>query len=307
MILAEVVRSGFVESRHHGSVVLLDATGATTASAGEVTGPIFPRSANKPLQTVGMLRAGLIPADPADLALISGSHYGEPFHVRRVHPILRSAGLDAAALKCPADLPLSVPERNALLRAGGGPAPVLMNCSGKHAGMLATCMANGWSLSDYLDAKHPLQVALAGAVADLAGEPIAATGVDGCGAPVLAISLTALARAFLRLVDAAPGTPERLVADEMRAHPELVAGTGADDTRLMQSVAGLVAKGGAEGVVAVAVPGIGAVAIKIGDGAMRARIPVLVSALEKLGVPAPRMIEPVLGAGEPVGEVRPAW
>jgi L-asparaginase II len=307
MILAEVVRSGFVESRHHGSVVVLDASGGMTTSAGDVTGPTFPRSANKPLQTVGMLRAGLLPADPADLALISGSHYGEPFHIRWVRAILRSAGLEAAALKCPADLPLSVPERHALLRAGGEPAPILMNCSGKHAGMLATCVANGWSVSDYLDAKHPLQVALAAAVADLAGEPVAATGVDGCGAPVFAISLTALARAFLRLVDAAPGAPERLVADQMRAHPELVAGTGADDTRLMRAVPGLLAKGGAEGVVAVAVPGTGAVAIKIADGAMRARIPVLLSALGKLNVHVPEMTQPVLGGGEPVGEVRAAW
>jgi L-asparaginase II len=307
MILAEVVRSGFVESRHHGSVVVLGASGTTTESAGDVTGPIFPRSSNKPLQTVGMLRAGLRPADPADLALISGSHHGEPFHIRRVREILRSAGLEADALRCPADVPLSVPERNALLRAGGEPAPILMNCSGKHAGMLATCVANGWSLGDYLDVKHPLQVALAAAVADLAGEPIAATGVDGCGAPVFAYSLTALARAFLRLVDATPGTPERLVADEMRSHPDLVAGTGADDTRLMQAVPGLLAKGGAEGVGAVAVPGVGAVALKIADGAHRARTPVLLSGLGKLGVRVPAMTEPVLGGGEPVGEVRPVW
>lgn len=307
MILAEVVRSGFVESRHHGSLVVLDASGTTMASAGDVTGPIFPRSANKPLQTVGMLRAGLRPADPADLALISGSHNGEPFHVRRVHAILRSAGLEAEALRCPADLPLSVAERTAVLRAGGEPAPILMNCSGKHAGMLATCVVNGWSLGDYLDAKHPLQVALAAAVADLAAEPIAATGVDGCGAPVFAYSLTALARAFLRLVDAAAGTPERHVADAMRWHPELVAGTGADDTRLMQGVPGLLAKGGAEGVAVVGVPGVGAVALKISDGAMRARTPVLLSALRKLGVPAPVLTEPVLGGGQPVGEVRSVW
>jgi L-asparaginase II len=307
MILAEVLRSGFVESRHHGSVVVLDASGTTTKSAGDVTGPIFPRSSSKPLQTVGMLRAGLRPADPADLAVISGSHYGEPFHVRRVHSILRSAGLEADALRCPADLPLSSSERNALLRAGGEPTPILMNCSGKHAGMLATCVANGWSLGDYLDVKHPLQVALAAAVADLAGEPIAATGVDGCGAPVFAYSLTALARAFLRLVDAPPGTPERLVADEMRSHPDLVAGTGADDTRLMDDVPALLAKGGAEGVGAVAVPGVGAVALKIADGGQRARTPVLLSGLRKLGVPVPAMTVPVLGGGELVGEVRPVW
>ena len=307
MILAEVVRSGFVESRHHGSVVVLDARGGVRATAGDVTGPVFPRSSNKPLQAVGMLRAGLEPAGPADLALISGSHYGEPFHIRRVREILRAAGLGPDELRCPPDLPLSASERNALLRAGGDAEPILMNCSGKHAGMLATCVANGWQLDTYLDAKHPLQVAIAATVADLTGEPIAATGVDGCGAPVFAFSLTALARAFQRLVEADPGTPERRVADGMRAHPELVAGTGAHDTVLMGGMPGLIAKGGAEGVVAVAIPGTGAVAIKIEDGAMRARMPVLRSALRRLDIPAPAMEELVLGGGEPVGEVRAAW
>jgi L-asparaginase II len=303
MIVAEVVRSGFVESVHHGSVVVEPGV----ASVGNVTGAMFPRSSNKPLQTVGMLRAGLEVADGAHLALISGSHFGEPVHVRMVREILTGAGLDVAALRCPAALPLSERERDAWLRTGGGPEPVLMNCSGKHAGMLATCLANGWPVDSYLDPKHPLQVALADAVADLAGEPIAATGVDGCGAPVFAFSLTGLARAFQRLVDAPPGTPERRVADEMRAHPVLVAGAGADDTVLMRAVPGLLAKGGAEGVVAVAVPGAGAVALKIEDGAMRARTPVLLSALRKLGVDVPQMAELVLGGGEPVGVVRSVW
>ncbi|WP_433722603.1 asparaginase [Actinoplanes sp. CA-051413] len=311
MILAEVVRSGFVESVHHGSVVVLDADGATIAAAGDVTNPFFPRSSNKPLQTVGMLRAGLRTADPADLALISGSHFGESFHVARVRQILATAGLDESALRCPPSLPLSEDERDIVLRDGGGASPVLMNCSGKHAGMLATCVVNGWSLADYRDAKHPLQVALAAAVSDLAGEPIAATGIDGCGAPVFAVSLTALARGFQRLVDAPPTSFERLVADTMRADPELVAGTGQDDTRLMHGVPGLLAKGGAEGVVAVAVEGLGAVAIKVADGAMRARMPVLVSALRRLGVSAPVLDEletvPVLGGGVKVGEVRSAW
>jgi L-asparaginase II len=302
VIVAEVVRSGFVESVHHGSVII-----PGVAGVGDVTGPMFPRSSNKPMQTVGMLRAGLTVADSAHLSLISGSHWGEPFHVRMVTEILAGAGLTTDALRCPADLPLSVPERDAWLRSGGGPERVLMNCSGKHAGMLATCVANGWPTEDYLDLEHPLQVALAEAVSDLAGEPIAATGVDGCGAPVLAFSLTGLARAFQRMVDAEPGTPERRVADEMRARPELVAGTGADDTVLMGAVPGLLAKGGAEGVVAVALPGVGSVAIKIEDGGMRARTPVLLSALAKLGVTAPVMKETLLGGGVPVGEVRSVW
>ncbi len=251
------------------------------------------------------MRAGLVPRDDADLALISGSHFGEPFHVRRVREILEAAGLGEDALRCPASLPLAEDARDDWLRAGGGPERVLMNCSGKHAGMLATCVVNDWPLETYRDPGHPLQVAVAEAVADLAGERIAATGVDGCGAPVLALSLTGLARAFERLVLAEPGSHERRVADEMRAHPELVAGTGADDTVLMAAVPGLLAKGGAEGVVAVAVPGRGAIAIKIDDGGMRARTPVLLDELRRLGVDVPVIGEPVLGGGEPVGEIRP--
>ncbi|GLY96917.1 asparaginase [Actinoplanes sp. NBRC 103695] len=303
MILAEVVRSGFVESVHHGSVVVTP----DVAAAGDVTGPMFPRSSNKPLQTVGMLRAGLTVPDGAALALISGSHWGEPVHVRMVQEILRSAGLELGALRCPASLPLAEPDRNAWLRSGGGPERVLMNCSGKHAGMLATCVANGWPTDTYLDPKHPLQVALAETVAALAGEPIAMTGVDGCGAPLFGFSLTGLARSFSALVDAAPGSPERQVADEMRAHPELVAGTGADDTVLMRAVPGLLTKVGAEGVVAAAMPGAGAVALKISDGSSRARTPVLLSGLRRLGVDAPHLTELILGGGEPVGEVRSTW
>jgi L-asparaginase II len=311
VVLAEVVRSGFLEGVHRGSVIVLDPHGAPLAAAGDVTGPIFPRSSSKPLQAVGMLRAGLRPPTSADLALICGSHLGETFHTDAVRAQLASAGLDVSALRCPADLPLDPAARTALLRAGGGPSPVTMNCSGKHAGMLLTCVANGWPLDTYLDADHPLQVALTATVADLAGEEIAATGVDGCGAPVLAFSLTALAASFLRLVDAAPGTAERTVADAMRAHPLMVAGTGAEDSVLMAGVPGLISKVGAEGVMVVAVPGAGAVAVKIDDGAARARTPVVMSGLARLGVDAPvlgALAEvPLLGGGVPVGAVRATW
>ncbi|MFC8615870.1 asparaginase [Micromonospora purpureochromogenes] len=309
--LVEVVRSGFVEGVHRGSVVVLDAGGAPVAGAGDVTSPIFPRSASKPMQAIGMLRAGLPLTDPADVALVSASHAGEEFHLARVEALLARAGLDGSALHCPPDLPVGEAAREAVLRAGGGPTRVQMNCSGKHSGMLLTCVAAGWPLDGYWRPEHPLQQRLTATIEEFTGEEVAAVGVDGCGAPVLAVSLTGLAGAYLRLVSAEPGTAERTVSDAMRAYPELVGGTGAEDTRLMRGVPGALAKVGAEGVIAAAVPGVGAVALKIDDGAGRARMPVLVSALRRLGVDAPVLTEyaelPLLGGGLPVGVVRAAW
>ncbi|MFU8875255.1 asparaginase [Micromonospora sp. SL4-19] len=309
--LAEVVRSGFVEGVHRGSVVVLDAAGAPVAEAGDAASPIFPRSSNKPMQAIGMLRAGLPLTEPADVALVSASHAGEEFHVERVNALLRRAGLTEEALHCPPDLPVGESAREAVLRAGGGPTRIQMNCSGKHTGMLLTCLAAGWPLDGYWRPEHPLQQGLTAAIEEFTGEPAAAVGVDGCGAPVLAVSLAGLARAYLRLVTAEPGTVERTVADAMRTYPELVGGTLADDTRLMRGVPGLLAKVGAEGVIAAAIPGVGAVALKIDDGAGRARMPVLVSALRRLGVEAPVLAEyadvPLLGGGLPVGAVRPVW
>jgi L-asparaginase II len=308
-VLAHVIRSGFLEGVHHGSVLVLDGAGAVVAAAGDVESACFPRSSNKPAQAVGMLRSGWVGERP-DVALAAASHSGEPFHVARVRALLAAGQVDESALGCPPDLPLHVPSAHAVLAAGGGPTRVQMNCSGKHAAMLRTCQAASWKLTGYLEPDHPLQIALHDAVEELASERIAATGIDGCGAPLFALSLHGLARTFLRLVDA-PAGPERQVADAMREYPELVAGTGRDATVLMAGVPGLLAKDGAEGVYAVALPGIGAVALKIDDGAARARTPVLVSALRRLGVDAPVLDElaetPLLGGGKQVGAVHPAW
>ncbi|XXG08223.1 asparaginase [Micromonospora sp. SH-82] len=309
--LAEVVRSGFVEGSHRGSVVALDATGSVVAGAGDVTGPVFPRSASKPLQAVGMLRAGLRLTDPADLALVTASHAGEDRHLSRVEALLRGAGLDESALHCPPELPFGAAARAAVLRAGGGPSRIQMNCSGKHTGMVLTCLAAGWPTAGYWRPEHPLQQVLRDTVEEFTGEPTTATGVDGCGAPVLACSLTGLARAYLRLVAGTPDSPEQAVVDAVRAHPDLVGGTGAEDTGLMLALPGAVAKIGAEGVLAAVVPGVGAAAVKIDDGASRPRLGVLVSALRRLGVSTPTLSDlvevPLLGGGVPVGAVRPLW
>lgn len=305
-----MVRSGFCEGRHHGSVLTTRADGVDLFARGEVDAPIFPRSANKPLQAVGMLRCGLS-LPPADLALVAASHSGEEPHVRRVRALLAGAGLAEDDLRCPATLPLSPDAAAAVLAAGRGPDRALMNCSGKHTGMLLACVAGGWSTEGYLDPEHPVQQTIRAAVEDLAGERVAAVGVDGCGAPLLALSLRGLVRAFRRLVLAPPGTPEREVADAMRAHPELVGGTGRDVTRLMAGVPGLLAKDGAEGVYAAALPSGAAVALKIEDGAGRARVPVLVRELHRLGRRDPVLDElaetPLFGAGRQVGSVRVAY
>lgn len=304
-LLAEVVRSGFIEGRHYGSVAVLDGNATLTAAVGDVTTPMFPRSSNKPMQAVGMLRSGLSVTDPADLALVAASHSAEPFQVERIRAMLAHGDLNPERdLRCPPDYPLSEAARDDVIRAGGGKARILMNCSGKHTGMLLTCRAAGWPIDSYLSPEHPLQLACRAAVEEIAGESIAAVGVDGCGAPVFALSLVALARAFLRLVEAEPGTPQRAVADAMRAYPEHVSGTGEPDARLMRGVPGLLAKGGAEGVHAIAIPGRGAVAIKVEDGAMRARMPVLAAALTRLGVEADLPGVPLFGGGVPVGSVR---
>ncbi|MHC3469069.1 asparaginase [Streptomyces sp. 7R007] len=309
-VLAEVVRSGFVESRHRGALVLLAADGSVALALGDVTSPVFPRSANKPMQAAGMLRAGLRLAGER-LALAAGSHSGEPFHLDLVEKVLDEHGLSPDHLQCPPDLPLDPAEREAWLSAGRPPSRLAMNCSGKHAAMLAACALRGWPLDTYLDPAHPLQRLIHSTVEEAAGERIAATGVDGCGAPVLAISLRGLARAFRSHVLAAPPAPRRRVADAMRAHPEYVAGTHRHDTWLMRDLPGTVAKVGAEAVQAAALPDGRALAFKVEDGGVRALGPVLARALRLLGVgeePVERFAGvAVRGGGREVGEVRAAF
>ncbi|ARF79176.1 asparaginase [Kitasatospora aureofaciens] len=311
-VLAEVIRSGFTEGRHHGSLVLLAADGSVEFVLGDPDAPVFPRSTAKPFQAVATLRAGLA-IEGELLALAASSHSAESFHLDGVRAILGSAGLDESALRTPADLPLDETEAELLLAAGGRRAPILMDCSGKHAGWLAACVANGWDTGSYLDPAHPIQELAREALAEGTGETPVHTGVDGCGAPLLAVTLTGLARGYRSLVLAAEGTAQRRIADAMRAHPEYVAGTRRADTWLMRAVPGALSKMGAEAVQVVALPDGRALAFKIDDGAERARGPVLAAALRRLGVTgADDTVErigaaPLLGGGAPVGEVRAAF
>ena len=307
-VLAEVVRSDFVEGSHRGSVVALASDGSELWRVGDPDRPVFPRSSNKPIQAVGMLRAGL-DLDGELLALACASHSGEAFHIDGVRRILTDVGLDESALHTPADYPVDEQEKLAFVRAGHPPSPIAMNCSGKHAAMLATCVANGWPLETYLEADHPLQRALHDTVADVAGEEIAAVGIDGCGAPLFALTLTGLARAFARIATAPAGSAEARVATAIRAHPNWLGGTRRDVSALIAAVPGIIAKDGAEAVYAAALPDGRAIALKIDDGGQRARSPVMVAALRHLGVDVYALDEfataPLLGGGERVGEIRP--
>ena len=305
--LVEVTRSGVVESTHHGLVLALRADGTPALSLGDVDAPVFPRSSNKPLQAVALLDAGWEPPDEEALALATASHSGTPAHLEVVRRTLAAAGLTEQALGCPAMLPLDVSAAHDLLREGREATPLTMNCSGKHAAMLATCVANGWPTDGYLAVDHPVQQATTATIEQLAGEPVPHVAVDGCGAPQHALTMTGLVQAFARL--ATGDASCRRTAEAMRAHPYLVGGEGRAVTRLMQGIPGLVVKDGAEGVFAAALPDGAAVAVKVSDGAERARTPILVEALRALGVRADVLDElntaPVVGGGVPVGEVRP--
>ena len=294
-------------------MLTIGADGAPQLTAGQWDVPMFPRSSNKPMQAAGMLRCGL-DLDGKLLALAAASHSGEDFHVAGVREILAGAGLTEDDLQCPRALPREEVFQQEFLREGGEPDRVHMNCSGKHAAMLATCVAAGWPTATYTDPAHPLQVALRQALESLAGEQSAAVGVDGCGAPVFALSLAGLARAFQALVTGSPGTPERRVADAMRAYPEWTSGSLRTERALMATVPGLLLKVGADGVQAFALADGRAAAFKIEDGSARARDPITVALLRRLGVttrpgvPDSALDEigavPVLGGGRVVGVIR---
>jgi L-asparaginase II len=316
--VAEIIRNGFVEGHHYGSVFALDTDGTVAWAVGDTDVPVLPRSCNKPVQALGMVRVGLhLPTEL--LALACASHSGEPFHVDGVRRILASAGLTEADLQTPPDYPLDDGARETLIRGGGERTPVLMNCSGKHAAMLATCVANGWATETYRDPEHPLQQAIAATFADLTDEQIAVTAVDGCGTPLFSASLVGLATAFRRLalgVDASGAhDPDAVrIAEAIRAHPAYVSGTTRDERLLLTAIPGAIGKAGAEGCYAVALRDGRAFALKTDDGAARVR-PVLMAealrlsgVLEETGVDAEAVrrtgVVELFGGGRPVGEIR---
>ncbi|MDQ4115400.1 MAG: asparaginase [Actinomycetota bacterium] len=306
--LARVRRGDLVESVHLGHLVARAADAEPVLRVGDPDAVIFPRSALKPVQAVAMVRAGL-DLHGELLALAAASHSGESAHLDGVRRILAGAGLDERALDNTPDVPLGESGAAAFRATGRAPSPIAQNCSGKHAAMLATCVVNGWPTGGYRDPDHPLQRHIGDTVAELAGDEPAHVTVDGCGAPLFSTTLCGLARAFARIATAGPGTVEGRVAAAVREHPWWLGGTGRPVTRFVQQVPGLVAKDGAEGVFAAALPDGRALAVKVLDGSARPLPAVVAAALSALGGSPDEELGrvDVLGHGVPVGRVEPAW
>jgi L-asparaginase II len=299
-LLAEYVRDGVVESTHRGYLLALNADGSIHRQLGDVDTLIYPRSTIKSIQASAMVRNGL-ELEPRLLALAASSHSGAQMHLDGVREILALAGLSESALQCSLDRPLGDVERKAW---GDKEATrITMNCSGKHAAMLLTCVKNNWPIENYLDPAHPLQVACKAELESLAGETITLTSTDGCGAPLFLLTVVGLARA-IRAITISADPIHQSVISACRTHPLMVAGNARLTTEMMQSVPGLFMKDGAEAVNVASLADGRTLAIKISDGTARAMPAITAAALAKFGIDAHEVPVNVLGAGLPVGTIR---
>lgn len=305
-VVAHVIRSGFLESVHHGLGVVTAPDGTVEFALGDPATQVFPRSANKPIHAVAALRAGAAPSAQA-LAIGCASHMGAPAHLQATRDALDAVGLDEWALRNVPGLPGDPSAAAEWIRSGRGPESIAQGCSGNHAVMLAGTVAGGWDLGSYDDPTHPFQRLVRETTHDLADEQVSAIGVDGCGVPVYAFAIAGLARTYGRIAGARSGLQFR-VADAVRANPELLAGSGRRTTQFMQRVPGLIAKSGADGVFAAGLPDGRGVAVKIADGGDRAAGVVLAALLLRCGAATADQLgdlvaAPVTGHSEVVGHV----
>ncbi len=232
----------------------------------------FLRSSAKPIQAIPLAEA-YDDLAVEELAIACASHRAAPEQLAAARLLLERAGATVDDLECGP-------------QEGRPEGRLGHNCSGKHAGFLAVCRANGWPFDGYRLAEHPLQRRLA----ELVGP--AETAIDGCGIPTFALPLSEAAALLLR-------TPAR-IADAMRARPELLGYPDGDDTLLIRALPGTIAKAGAEGLLCAAVGGVG-YAFKVEDGNLRALRPALahVFGLEQFA-----RVELENSRGEAVGSIR---
>jgi L-asparaginase II len=313
--IAAVRRGALVESVHRGRLAVCDPDGEVLESVGDPEAYIYARSAAKPFQALPLVLTGAAEdfgLTDRELAVACASHNAEEPHLAAVSSILEKAGLTEADLQSGAHPPLYEPEAQELIRGGEVPRPIHSNCSGKHAGMLAVCVHEGYKTTTYRDPGHPLQRRILDLIAEVCGlrEDEVLVAGDNCGVPAFALPLRSFATGIARvatgdvLPDEIAGAAMR-IGDAMREHPFMVAGTGRFDTELMDST-DLLVKGGAEAVLAVGSPEGWGMALKVSDGSERAVRPAALAALGSMGVEVPEAVSSVRGLhGETVGEIEP--
>ena len=299
-LLAEVVRAGVVESVHNGHLALINSDGSLRASVGDIQAPMYPRSSIKSFQAAAMVRNGL-KLSPRQLAIVCASHSGAPEHFEVVESILSGAGLSVEDLLNTPDVPLGRAEKTAW--GGNAPSRLAQGCSGKHAGMLATCVANGWDTKTYLDPEHPLQIAIRQEIQTLIGGAVLSTTIDGCGAPLFVITTHNFAIGTHTMRVSQDPVYQEVVAACL-AHPDMVAGKGRLTTTLMNQIPGLFVKDGAEAVELLSLADGRACIFKVSDGSDRAFPAIVKAVLRAWDIDAE--IDPVLvrGGSQVTGEIQ---
>lgn len=326
-VLVEMWRGDMVESRHRGAFAVVDTAGRVVEAQGDVGRLIYARSAIKPLQALPLIESGAADAfavSTQELALACASHGGEPAHVAAVGGWLDRLGLTADDLECGAHAPSHAPSARALLTTGQDPSPLHNNCSGKHTGMLAICRHLGDPTRGYIAFDHPAQRRVVAVLSAMCGRNLATAprGIDGCGLPQLGLPLQALALAFARFgapayLPAGRQAACRRLAQAMRDHPFLIAGSGRFCTQAIEIAGGkALVKTGAEGVFAATIPARGlGIALKIDDGAARAAEAAMAELLVRHAGLDAAQTAALAGwrnaaianvAGRPVGTIQPA-
>ena len=313
--LAAVRRGALVESVHRGRLAFCDPGGKVLEAVGDPEAYLYPRSSMKPIQALPLVLSGAADAfglTDEEIAVACASHNAEDQHLACVRSILEKAGLTEEDLQSGAHPPLYAPAANKLLCSGEEPRPIHGNCSGKHAGMLAVCVHEGYETATYREPDHPLQRRILGLIAevcDLREDEVLVAG-DNCGVPAFALPLRSFATGLARIATGEELSGELSgaalrIRDAMRGHPFMVAGTGRFDTELMDST-DLLVKGGAEAVLAVGSQEGWGMALTISDGAQRAVRPAGLAALDGRGVEVPGALSTVRGLhGETLGEIGP--
>ncbi len=325
-ILVEIMRGDHVESVHRGAVAVCDARGRLVIEIGDVSMPVFPRSAIKAIQALPLVESGAADAlgfGDRELALACASHRGESRHVELAQAMLGSVGLDGSALECGTHWPLNQDAMIELARSSQQPSALHNNCSGKHSGFLCTCRHMKLEHPGYVGFDHPMQRMIREAVQDVTGvvHDRDNSATDGCSIPTHAIPLKSLAVGFARMttgVGLAEGRARaaRRLLSACMAEPFFVSGSEMADMALMGAAPGRIfVKSGAEGVYCAALPELGVgVALKCDDGTGRAGEAMIAAVLarllkddEALSSALEEMARPAVTSrkGVPVGEVRP--